>query len=48
MWNNIILYQDWSQIKILYLHGCKINEDSIDNLLKVDWPNLTELRMSLN
>ena len=48
MWNAIILYQDWTHIKILNLGNCKITCDSIDALLKVEWPNLTDLMMNQN
>lgn len=48
MWNAIILYQGWTHIKILNLGNCKICDDSIDALLRVEWPNLTDLTMNQN
>ena len=43
MWSVVILYQGWTHIKQLYLMRCRITYESIDSLLKVEWPNLTEL-----
>lgn len=48
MWSAVILHRNWTHIKILGLDLCKITNDSIDTLLKVEWPNLTQLWLGDN
>lgn len=48
MWSVVILHQDWTHIQLLYLSCCRINHQSIDGLLKVEWPNLTMLWLRKN
>ena len=48
MWSAVILDRNWTNIKSLSLDLCKITDDSIDTLLKVEWPNLTHLELSGN
>ena len=48
MWSGVILQKDWTHIKRLYLWNCSITDDSIDTLLKVEWPNLTHLWLGEN
>ena len=44
----VILHRNWTQIKHLSLDRCGINDDSIDALLKVEWPNLAILLLNNN
>ena len=48
MWSGVILYRKWTHIKTLDLNNCKITDDSIDPLLKVEWPNLNDLKLNGN
>ena len=48
IWSAVILHQDWTHIKLLYLVFCKLNDDRIDTLLKLDWPNVYNLGLMDN
>lgn len=48
MWSFVILHRNWTNIKTLNLDGCKITDDTIDTLLKVEWPNLIHLWLNDN
>ena len=48
MWSSVILHQNWDYIRILDFYNCQITDESIDTLLKVEWPNLTQLHLSKN
>ena len=48
IWSAIILHQDWTHIKLIYLIFCKVDDDNIDTLLKVDWPNVENLGLMGN
>ena len=48
MWSAVIMHGDWTHIKRLDLGRCKITDNSINNILKLEWPNLTHLKLSGN
>lgn len=48
MWSAVVLHQVWTQIKQLDLSNCKIINDSINALLKVEWINVTLLWLNNN
>lgn len=48
MWVAIILHQNWTQIKVLYMRKNNITDETIEILLKVEWPYLTKLWLNLN
>lgn len=39
------MHGDWGQIKQIYLYSCNINDDNIDILINLEWPNLTQLSL---
>ena len=42
------MHEDWRQIKQLYLSSCNINDDNVDILLNLEWPNLAQLTLTEN
>ena len=46
VWPLIIQHQDWKFVRVLYLSGNKITDNSIKILLAVEWPNLKQLDLS--
>ena len=44
-WPLIIQHQDWTFVRVLWLDGNKITDESIKILLTVKWPNLKQLSL---